>query len=215
MIKATRRQIIPRIILMLALVSLLGFGCSMDEGPLTSSGSAETSSLQQHDTDIGIGSPYPDLTDADLENLIPGFEVVSMSTRDANGTLDDYSSRRIRRFVGGTVSHRNCGVEIGPWQLWSDQTVTVSTPRPGRSVVDFYPHPYQFNGNIRIWIDLNTIELPPGRRWDELAFFYDEGDGTYTRYWGVIDLQNMTYSAWPDHFSRYIITLPSEGDGGE
>lgn len=46
-------------------------------------------------------------------------------------------------------------------------------------------------------------------RWDPMAFFYVNEDGFYTRYWGQLDLTAMQYFAWPDHFSRYIITAPA------
>jgi hypothetical protein len=157
--------------------------------------------------------PYPLLTNEQIENgLIPGFQVLKVDARayGQDGTLDDQTSRLIRRTVGGTVSHRNNGVQIGGWQLWEDRTVTVSTPNPGYAIVDFYPHPYHFNGCVRIWIDLNCIHLPAGRRWDELAFFFVNDNGQLVRYWGQLDLNTMTYSAWPDHFSRYIIGLPTE-----
>jgi hypothetical protein len=178
-------------------------GCSTEQGNPMASSPAQ----QETVTDVKA-SPYPALTADEVEQLVPGLQVLPMNGGRAN-QLDDQASAFIRYQVGGTVSHRNCGVEIGPWLLRSDQTVTVSTPVPGSAIVDYYPHPYRFNGCVRIWIDLRTIQLPAGRRWDELQFWYQNEDGTMTRYWGVIDLNRMTYSAWPDHFSRYILGLPA------
>jgi hypothetical protein len=197
----------------LSILILFVVGCSEWNNPASSQ---ESSSTQTENNNTGPESPYPPITEADLEQLLPaGFRALT-TTREHYGTLDDQSSRRLRRNRGGTVTHRNNGVEIGPWQLWSDETITVSTPVPGRAVVDFYPHPYQFNGCIRLWIDLNSYNLPPGRRWDEVAFFYADESGRMIRYWGAIDLNAMTYSIWPDHFSRYILAMPGEnGNGGD
>lgn len=183
------------------LIVLSMSGCSSDDSPVA------VQEMQAGDT------PYPLLTDEQIENgLIPGFEVLTVDARayGRDGTLDDQTSRLIRRTVGGTVSHRNNGTQIGAWQLWEDRTITVSTPNPGYAIVDFYPHPYHFNGCIRIWMDLRCIQLPPGRRWDELAFFYVDDNGQLVRYWGQLNLNAMTYSAWPDHFSRYIVSLPTQ-----
>jgi hypothetical protein len=204
------------IIVVLFALALVFFGCSTEKNPMSNS-SAQTSELTADRSDQSVKqatpSPYPVLTDAELANLIPGHQVLKVDTRmyRNDGALDDQTSVRIRKTVGGTVSHRNNGVEIGAWQLWEDQTVTVSTPNPGSAVVDFYPHPYHFNGCIRIWIDLRAIQLPAGMRWDQLEFYYVNDQGQYVRYWGQLDLVNMRYSAWPDHFSRYIITAPSLG----
>lgn len=183
-------------------VLMLVVGCAVDTDPLSSSASQ---------SDPGIkASPYPPLAEGDLDLLIPGFTVLKtdLRTQERGDNLDDQSSRFIRRTQGGTVTHRNNGVEIPAWVLPSDRTITISTPTPGTAIVDYFPHPLQFQGSVRIWIDLRIIQLPPGRRWDELAFYYQEADGRLTRYWGVIDLGNMTYSVWPDHFSRYILALP-------
>ncbi len=194
--------------LLLVLFTFFAVGCSLEPNPV-----AQSDGVTSYNESVnnGVSETYPVLTDEDLANLLPGFQILETSDRVQSGTLDDESSRRIRRTQGGVVSHRNNGVRIGAWQLWSDETITVSTPNPGSAVVDFYPHPYQFNGCVWMWIDLTSFELPPGRRWDEVAFFYDERDGTYTRYWGFIDYRNMTYNAWPDHFSRYILAIPSGG----
>lgn len=205
MITQTRPPNMARLTLLISIFALIVIGCST-ENPFTQKEPASSTAPRDENS---LGELYPAISDEALETLIPGFEVLKVDERAFSNTLDDQNSRRIRRTVGGSVSHRNNGVEIGAWQLWGDQTITVSTPNPGSAVVDYYPHPYQFNGCVRIWIDLNVIQLPPGRRWDEIAFFYDEGDGTYTRYWGSLNLNNMTYSAWPDHFSRYILTLPT------
>jgi len=184
-------------------IIVLIVGCSVDSDPLSSSSS-------QSDRVIKTNT-YPPLAEVDLDQLIPGFTVLKTDLRapERGENLDDQSSRFIRRTQGGTVTHRNNGVEIPAWVLPSDRTITISTPTPGTAIVDYYPHPLQFQGCVRIWIDLRVVQLPPGRRWDELAFFYQEADGSVTRYWGVLDLGNMTYSAWPDHFSRYILAFPS------
>jgi hypothetical protein len=189
----------------LAVLLLLAFtGCSTnDANPVSSNGTqSEASQTPQ-------ASIYPIITVGNLPSLIPGMEVLQTNGRSGADPLDDQTSRFIRYQIGGTVTHHNNGVEIPAWVLRSDQTVTVSTPVPGAAIVDYFPHPYSFNGCVRIWIDLRTIQLPAGRRWDEVQFWYQEADGTLTRYWGVIDLIGMTYSAWPNHFSRYILALPT------
>ena len=191
-------------IVLCSLVILLFAGCSVDENGNLPTSASQASNASNENT------PYPQWTDQEIANLIPGYQILTVdeSRSDRNGNLDDQASLFIRKTVGGIVSHRNNGVQIGPWQLWEDRTITVSTPNPGMAIVDYYPHPYHFNGCIRIWIDLRTIQLPPGRRWDELAFFYVNDSGQLVRYWGQLDLYAMTYSAWPDHFSRYIISIP-------
>ncbi|RPH94402.1 hypothetical protein EHM69_07475 [candidate division KSB1 bacterium] len=182
-------------------------GCSSDLNPINS---PATDNAKQSEP-LESPNPYPQLTEDQLNNLIPGYRILSVDERAYahDEALDDQSSRFIRKTVGGTVTHRNNGVQIGAWQLWEDRTITVSTPYPGYAIVDFYPHPYRFNGCVRMWVDLTYVQLPPGMRWDEMAFFYVNDDGTYTRYWGQLDLNARQYIAWPDHFSRYIIAAPT------
>ena len=182
-------------------------GCSVDSNPI-SSNNEDTSTLQESASNPAE-IPYPFINEADIDNLIPGYEIVQLDARaiEAQGTLDDQSSRFVRRLQGGTVSHRNNGIEIGAWQLWQDQTVTVSTPCPGYPIVDFYPHPYQFNGHVRIWIDLTYVQLPPGVHWWDIEMFYVNDNGEYERYWGYVDEQARQYIAWTDHFSRYILAI--------
>ena len=198
-----------RILLALSLLTLVVFaGCSTEWNSSTAPVTAdqETVATQTPDT------PYPVLTDEQINGLIPGFEVLNVDARaygSDESTLDDQNSAFIRRTQGGSVSIHNNGVRIGPWQLWQDQTVTVSTPNPDYAVVDFYPHPYHFNGCVMMWIDLTHVQLPPGRRWDEVAFFYVDDNGDLVRYWGQLDLISHRYYAWPDHFSRYILAIPA------
>jgi hypothetical protein len=183
-------------------------GCSVERNPVANAPASNTNASTGNDK----SAMYPTWTDDQIAHLIPGFRVLRAENngRGAQENLDSQTSVRILKILGGTVNHRNNGVQIGPWQLWEDQTVTVSTPNPGSAIVDFYPHPYHFNGCIRMWIDLSNFQLPPGHRWDEVAFFYVEEDGTLTRYWGQIDLLTHRYYAWPDHFSRYILALPED-----
>jgi hypothetical protein len=194
-----KRTILTLTLGILTILSLSG--CSSDRFPLAS---RETPAAN---------TTYPVLTDEQIENgLIPGFQVLRVDARayGHDGTLDDQTSRLIRRIPGGTVSHRNNGVQIGGWQLWEDQIVTVSTPNPGYAIVDFYPHPYRFNGSVRVWLDLTYMQLPPGMRWDQLAMFYVDDDGSMQRHWGYVDLKARQYVAWTDHFSRYIVGFPEE-----
>jgi hypothetical protein len=205
--KASTRTILIIAIGLLGLLLLIG--CSSTKNPVAVPASQTTTPGQ--DESGPAESPYPPITAEQLETLIPGYQILTLDTKamGRSENLDDRTARRIFRTVGGTVSHRNCGVQIGAWQLWEDQTVTVSTPVPGTAVVDFYPHPYQFNGCVRIWIDLTYIVLPEGMRWDQLQFFYLNDAGQYIQYWGSIDLVNRQFSVWPDHFSRYIIAAPA------
>jgi hypothetical protein len=197
------------LLVMIPIILLLSTGCSVSDNPAATSSDQNIAQSTDRPAE-GAPSPYPAWTEADLASLIPGYQILKVDTRayERDGQMDDQVSRRIYRTIGGTVNHRNCGVQIGAWQLWEDQTVTVSTPIPGQAIVDFYPHPYQFNGCIRMWIDLTYVQLPAGMRWDQLCFFYVEADGHLTQYWGQIDLAARRYYAWPDHFSRYIIAAP-------
>jgi hypothetical protein len=190
------------------LTALMMIGCSTENNPVAA---VQPGNHETQATSPTPVTPYPTLTDDQISALIPGFTVLKTDERAAGrgeDQLDSQSSLLIRHTIGGTVTHRNNGVQIGAWQLWEDQVVTVSTPNPGIAIVDFYPHPYHFNGCIKMWIDLSYIQLPAGRRWDELAFFYQDTNGQLIRYWGALDLNAHTYSAWPDHFSRYIIAMP-------
>ncbi|MBU0508031.1 hypothetical protein KKH27_04250 [bacterium] len=184
-------------------VLLILVGCSSFDDPVGTP-QAEPDAQEQ-------ATLYPVWTDEQIEDLIPGFHVLTVDSR-ASGreALDDQSSRFIRRTQGGTVQHRNNGVQIGAWQLWEDRTVTVSTPNPGRAIVDFYPHPYQFNGHVRIWIDLTYVQLPPGRNWWDIQMFYVDDNGNLVPYWGYVDEGARQYIAWTDHFSRYIIGLKAQ-----
>jgi len=196
------------IVTTLALTMLLMLvGCSTMSDPV----STQSKSAGDQTASNAVPTPYPTLTDQQIANLIPGYQVLKVDERAyaREGELDDQTSSRIQHTVGGTVSHHNNGVQIGGWQLWEDQTVTVSTPNPGSAIVDFYPHPYHFNGCIRMWLDLTHVQLPAGVRWDQVRFYYQNENGQLTQYWGQLDLNAMRYYAWPDHFSRYIITAPA------
>lgn len=184
------------LILMISIMIMVFAGCSTDTNPVASS------------EPQAVENPYPVLSEEQINSLIPGYQVLTIDPRaygrDESG-LDDRSSRLIRRTQGGTVAHRNNGVQIGGWQLWEDRTVSVETPNPGHAIVDFYPHPYHFNGHVRIWIDLTYVVLPPGVNWWDLQMFYQDENGNLQQYWGQLDLVNHQYIAWTDHFSRYII----------
>ena len=186
---------------------LMMTGCANTSDPVSSRGGSAAAGGSAN----GGATPYPTPTDAQIANLIPGYQVLKVDERAYmhDGTLDDQTSVHIQRTVGGTVSHHNNGAQIVAWQLWEDETVTVSTPNPGSAIVDFYPHPYHFNGCIRMWLDLSHVQLPPGVRWDQIRFYYRSEDGELKQYWGQLDLNAMRYYAWPDHFSRYIITAPT------
>lgn len=189
-------EIAPLLILGI-LALLIITGCSSENNPVAAS------------EPQGTDNPYPVLTTEQIENgLIPGYQVLTIDARamEREVSLDDRSSLFIRRTVGGTVSNRNSGTQIGAWQLWEDRTVTVETPNPGYAIVDFYPHPYRFNGHVKIWIDLTYVQLPPGMRWDQIQMFYQDEDGGYQQFWGYVDTAARQYVAWTDHFSRYIIS---------
>ena len=195
-------KLLIRLLLAVSLVTLI-IGCSSDmiSNPV---------STDQTDSEILTESiPLPTWTEEDIANLLPGYQVLSIDSRAAGTSdqLDDQTSLFIRRTQGGTVSHRNNGVQVGAWQLWEDRTVTVSTPNPGTAIVDFAPHPYQFNGHVRIWIDLTYIQLPPGMNWWDIQMFYMAEDGTVQQFWGYVDHQARQYIAWTDHFSRYILAV--------
>jgi hypothetical protein len=194
-------------ILALTLLFIL-VGCSTTSNPV----SPRALSKDQQVSPDRETSPYPVLTDQQIADLIPnGYQVLKVDERayGRDGGLDDQTVVHIQHTVGGSVSHHNNGVQIGAWQLWEDQTVTVSTPNPGSAVVDFYPHPYHFNGCIKMWLDLSHVHLPAGVRWDQVRFYYVNEGGQLVQYWGQLDLTAMRYYAWPDHFSRYIVTAPS------
>ncbi|HEY3296077.1 MAG TPA: hypothetical protein VGL38_11630 [bacterium] len=201
--------LIIKCIMLGLVVALFVIGCSTENNPVAN----PVAPAAGQPTSSPAPSPYPVLTDEQIANLIPGYQVLKVDERayHGEGLLDDQTASRIRYQVGGSVNHRNNGVEIGAWQLWEDQTVTVSTPNPGSAIVDFYPHPYRFNGCIRMWLDLTHVQLPPGVRWDQVRFYYQEENGRLTQYWGQLDLAAHRYYAWPDHFSRYIITAPIAG----
>jgi hypothetical protein len=192
-------KITPLLILgMLTILTIAG--CSSDNNPVAA---AEPQ---------GTDNPYPVWTTQQIENdLIPGQQVLTLDTRamGRDNNLDTRTSLFIRRTAGGTVANSNSGTTIGAWQLWEDRTVAVETPNPGYAIVDFFPHPYHFNGHVKIWIDLTYVTLPAGVRWDQLEMYYLAEDGTLQRYWGYVDTTARQYVAWTDHFSRYIISCPT------
>ncbi len=190
------------LILVFSVIMMFGItGCSTEFNQTTASSTPDHETITTQPAE----SPLPVWTDEQIETLIPGFEVLKVDERAYHAVLDDQTSRFIRRTIGGTVENNNSGVQIGAWQLWEDRTVTVSTPNPGYAIVDFYPHPYRFNGHVKIWIDLRYVQLPPGMQWWQIQMFYLDDNGQLVPYWGYVDENARQYIAWTDHFSRYII----------
>ena len=200
-------------------------------------GCSNLSPLGSNQTDSPTsGSSYPPISDELLLNgPAPGYHVLTMERPASMMGIEnwDYAEDFLYLMDGGQVlAQQGSGCVIGPWALPTDTLVTVTLPQEGYAIVDYGPHPLQFNRDILLILDLDGtdwedsgseppdmgIKDPRGGQAggggdpvyeetpDDLAiFYYNEQTGEYEEYPSMYDRMNNAVVCWTDHFSRYII----------
>ncbi|MFZ5433667.1 MAG: hypothetical protein ACOZB3_07840 [Calditrichota bacterium] len=189
----------------LAALMVFGWGCSSDYTPTSSSSQTDNMELTEA-TVTGYSQAEGDAAGGPA----PGFEFLTNNGYTASGTLDDppvYVSRFMRVRSGGYLSAPGVvGVQIDPWELPNDLTVSISVPDPEFAVADFGPHPLLFNGWVEIWWDVfSLVGNDPDFDYESLVPWYINDDGVYE------PVQHEWYAGYhwlvvrTNHFSRYII----------
>ncbi len=183
-------------------------GCS-NLSPLSSS---------QTDTPAGNSSGYPPITEELLLNgPVPGHPVLTMERPAGMMGVEnwDYTESWTARDVGGEVfTGQGSGCIVEPGALPQDTLITVTLPMEGYAIVDFGPHPLQFQRRVWIVLSLNGTRIggmPVGgpKEYVQIEqlniYYYNAETGGYEVYPSVYDPVRNAIMCRIDHFSRYII----------
>jgi hypothetical protein len=188
-------------LLMAGLIVFLS-ACSSDNVPTTAPlASADPSEFH-----------YPELTPEFLEHALPaGYRVVPIPT-----TLDACDSAQASAFCHWNqqktinISHF---IEFTyyPNLMPCDTTIQIVAPNRCVPVADFYPHPTQFSGMVKMKFKIHEMGYDRVVNPATLAMFY------YNENTGVCEPLPFTWEGnyqclivYTDHFSRYIISAPTE-----
>jgi hypothetical protein len=212
MMKTTKKSFIltfGTILVSILTLVMLSIGCSTDNN-IAGPQSNEYSSKEAHMTG-------PDFI------LPPGLELVTGlkgKTSENVGSLDGgtrppngpngttrppaplSASMFMEAELGGTVSCQFVGCSIPAGALPYDAEITATLSNPSSAIVDFGPHPLQFNMPVMIWF--NIAQLNVNSDTENLAMWYVAEDGTLEPIPLTID-QNLAIG-YTNHFSRYILT---------
>lgn len=180
---------------------------------LFASGCAELSPVDSVETGLPAGSSsgYPPITEELLQNgPAPGHPILTLEwPAGAMGVENwDYAEAWVERKPGGEVfTSQGSGCLIAKKALPQDTMVTVMLPEEGYAIVDFGPHPLQFQKKMWIVLSLNGIgiSVDSPKRTRLTVFYYSEETGTYERYPSHYDPDRNALMCRTNHFSRYII----------
>ena len=97
------------------------------------------------------------------------------------------------------------GVRIPQGVVPYDITVTACMPDEETAIVDFGPHPLEFNGSVHIWFDIGNLHYTE-EEIETLQMWYVADDGDLEELPINIDRGSMQVIGHTSHFSRYILT---------
>lgn len=182
----------------LALI-MFAVGCSEFNAPTASQPSQESSGISQ----------YPPIENTLAAIEAAGYRAIDLAPRTA---LDDQDCDTVTasRFCRQTnQSNLNLAgivlLTVPGAVLPQDMTITVVAPSSCFGVADFYPHPTQFNGNVSIRWDTQSMGLPPDVELEDIVPLYIHDDGTPEEVSFTLS-ENRFITVHTNHFSRYIIT---------
>ena len=191
-----------RVLLMLimAAVVMLVIGCSSDRTP--TGPNTQTSSVS------GTEFQYPELTPEFLEHCLPaGYKLApSMETLDACDTVrashfsqwDHQATINIDHFIEFTYF---------PGMMNRDTTISIVAPNGCVPVADFYPHPTQFSGYVRMKFKIHEMGYDRVVNPATLVpMYYNENTGLCEPLTYQWEGNYQCIIVWTNHFSRYIIT---------
>lgn len=194
--------------LSLMLLLVITTGCS-NLSPLGSN---------QVDSPAGNSSSYPPITEEFLLNgPEPGHPVLTIERPPNTMGVEnwDYAEGWVMWDRGGDVfTGQGSGCMIAREALPQDTLITVTLPMEGYAIVDFGPHPLQFQRQIWIVMSLNGTGIrmhgggPKERTVDPQPlniYYYNEETGEYEVYPSTYDPVRNALMFRTDHFSRYII----------
>ena len=156
------------------------------------------------------GFTYPLLTQEMLEaEVLPGIRIArfgAVSALDNDLPCDSLAdAERVRANddesldLLGTIK-----LEIDQGLVPHTVTIRMIAPVACYGVVDFYPHPFQFDGPVEVSWKLSELDIPPEDWQDLVPLYWNETTGEY----------ELMDHEWPnedellmhtDHFSRYIL----------
>ncbi|KPL07204.1 hypothetical protein AMJ86_05265, partial [bacterium SM23_57] len=106
------------------------------------------------------------------------------------------------------------GVTIPPEALREDLRISMLAPVPDYAIVEYGPHPYEFECDVQIelsyqYANLASLEAEPA----DLVIMYWNGTlGEYEEIPSTLNIQDGKLYGVTNHFSRYII---ASGRGNE
>lgn len=97
------------------------------------------------------------------------------------------------------------GVSIPEGAVPHDLVVTACMPDEETAIVDFGPHPLQFNGVVQIWFDVSNLNYTD-EEIESLQMWYVTEDESLEEISMNFNYGNMRAMGRTNHFSRYILT---------
>lgn len=211
------------ILIGLSIVVFTGTGCSTDNI------GAGTSSVNMSDADKTAyeSATRPEVILPEGLSLVTGLSGKTTPTTDTN--LDDPPfvprggmsgptrpvpvpesdhpcvSVYVMANSAATIQCMNSGVMIPYGALPYDATITACMQNEDDAIVDFGPHPLEFNGMVQIWFDLAGLDYSNDEL-ASLAMWYVADDGALESIPMNIDMGSMRAMGRTNHFSRYILT---------
>lgn len=192
----------------LVLLFLLGTGCTR-LSPLDNEGTGLPASGS---------SGYPPITEELLQNgPAPGHPILTLERPSGMMGVEnwDYAEAWVERRRGGYVlTSQGSGCMISRYALPQDTLITVTLPVEGYAIVDFGPHPLQFDKYIWLVLSLNGTSSSNDSydHWHDwwhpreyTIFYYNEETGEYEPFPSYYDPHRNALMCRTNHFSRYII----------
>lgn len=173
-----------------------------------------------------IDIPPPPLTAANLANgPAPGYSYLPLDVSEIYDgiTVDGpmYTEQLVFDDRGGAVYFpmstnsgfgTMCmdwwhGVVINADDIHESIRVSLLVPDPSIAAIDFGPHPYQFDGEVRIELAYtsSTLELIGATPRDLVIMWWNNVEGEYQTIPTALNQHQNKLYGYTDHFSRYII----------
>lgn len=154
---------------------------------------------------------YPELTPEMLAaGPAPGYRFLQLPndrTMDSPPPCDSLSDEGLagpRHDKTLKIDHL-VEVKIRKENMPQDATIRVIAPIACYTVIDCYPHPFQFNGMVEIKWKIKDLDLPNDFDFESLVPLYVTDDGQYVEVAHEWQGNYDKLLVWTDHFSRYII----------
>lgn len=151
---------------------------------------------------------YPELTAEMLAaGPAPGFRFLALPATALDDGCDSASAEQFcdRGHDRNVKIDHFVEIKIFKNRMQSEETVRIVAPATCYAVADFYPHPYQFTGTVRIKWKIKDMGFPDDFDFSTLVPYYVTDSGEYLEMPHEWHGNYDELLVWTDHFSRYIV----------